>query len=358
MDRAERVGLGIAAAGHLLLFGVLSLGLVSTARLPPPRSEPIDVQLIDLIGMQSAAPKPETEAPAPSEAPDPGPPEDAAPPEPAPEPEPAPTPAPPPPAPAPKPEPPQPAPKPKPEPKAEPKPEPVKPAPKPQPAPKPTPKPAPKKPEPEKPAPAKPAPKKPAPAKPAPAKPTPAKSAPAKAAADKPSAKPGPAKPAASKPAPPAASKGSGSNAASTKAKPTGSRLGPDFLKGIVAEKSEGKATTPRAAAVDARAMAGLGAAIKRQVQPCYELGSLGGTSAMQIVTVLRLRFNPDGTINGTPQVVEQTGLNGDNRAYARQMAELSRRAVLRCAPLKLPAELYKGGWDDLDLGFIPSQMN
>jgi hypothetical protein len=73
---------------------------------------------------------------------------------------------------------------------------------------------------------------------------------------------------------------------------------------------------------------------------------------------VLRLRFNPDGTVSGTPQIVEQDGVNDGNRSYARQMAELSRRAVLRCAPLKLPAELYKGGWDDLDLSFTPSQMN
>ena len=45
--------------------------------------------------------------------------------------------------------------------------------------------------------------------------------------------------------------------------------------------------------------MNGLGAAIKRQVQPCYELGALGGTPAMSIVTVLHLRFNPDGSVAG-----------------------------------------------------------
>jgi hypothetical protein len=231
--------------------------------------------------------------------------------------------------------------------------------------PKPIPKPAPAKPAPAKPAPAKPTPAKATPAKPAPAKadaakPAPAKAAPAKAAASKSSASGTASKPATRpglKLALPAAEKGAGETSG-TKAKTTGSRLGPNFLKGISPEKSAPKSTAPAAAAVSRQAMAGLGAAIKRQVQPCYELGSLGGTSAMQIVTVLRLRFNPDGTVSGTPQIVEQTGVNDDNRSYARQMAELSRRAVLRCAPLKLPAELYKGGWDDLDLGFIPSQMN
>jgi hypothetical protein len=30
---------------------------------------------------------------------------------------------------------------------------------------------------------------------------------------------------------------------------------------------------------------------------------------------------------------------------------------VLRCAPVHLPAELYQGGWDDLDFRFTPGQM-
>jgi hypothetical protein len=38
-------------------------------------------------------------------------------------------------------------------------------------------------------------------------------------------------------------------------------------------------------------------------------------------------------------------------------MVEVSRRAVLRCAPLKLPAELYAGGWENITMGFIPGQF-
>ena len=119
---------------------------------------------------------------------------------------------------------------------------------------------------------------------------------------------------------------------------------------------SAGKGEQARAA-VSGAAMNGLGAAIKRQVEPCYDLGGLGGTPAMQIVTVLQLRFNPDGSVAGTPQLVEQKGVDDGNRAYAKQMVEVSRRAVLRCAPLKLPAELYAGGWENITMGFIPGQM-
>lgn len=133
------------------------------------------------------------------------------------------------------------------------------------------------------------------------------------------------------------------------------SRLGPNFLKGIQAE-SKGKAPRARAQ-VGAQAMSSIAAAIARQIKPCYELGALGGTSAMDIVTVLRLRFRPDGSVANV-EVATQEGVTGENRAYARQMAELSRRAVLRCAPLQgLPANLYEGGWDDFDMGFIPRQL-
>ena len=78
----------------------------------------------------------------------------------------------------------------------------------------------------------------------------------------------------------------------------------------------------------------------------------------MQIVTVLQLRFNRDGSVAGTPQLVEQKGVTDDNRGYARQMVDVSRRAVLRCAnPIKLPAELYAGGWENITMGFTPGQM-
>lgn len=136
----------------------------------------------------------------------------------------------------------------------------------------------------------------------------------------------------------------------------SGSRLGNNFLKGIVG--GTGTSSKPQGSAISGPALNGLGAAIKRQVQPCYDLGALGGTDAMRIITVLRLRFNSDGSVNGVPEMIEQTGLTSENRSYARQMAEISRRAVLRCAPLHLPAELYKGGWDEIDIGFIPAQMH
>ena len=164
------------------------------------------------------------------------------------------------------------------------------------------------------------------------------------------------AKPTAAKPHPTPA-KDKGANPTATAAKARGSRLGPDFLKGISDRPSKSKVQVAQAAKVGARDLASIAGLIRRQVQPCYELGSLAGTSAMDIVTVLRLQFRPDGSISAAT-VSDQEGVSADNRSYARQMAELSRRAVLRCSPLKgLPAELYEGGWADFDMGFIPRQF-
>jgi hypothetical protein len=168
---------------------------------------------------------------------------------------------------------------------------------------------------------------------------------------------PTPAPPAAARPTPKKLSSDllRDLNAAAKAERATGPKIGPDFLKGVLG-KAAGKGTTARAA-ISGPAVQGLAAAIKRQVQPCYDLGSLSGTPAMQIVTVLQLRFNPDGSVAGTPQVVEQPGVNAGNSRYAAQMVDVSRRAVLKCSPLKLPAELYEGGWENITMGFIPGQM-
>lgn len=207
-----------------------------------------------------------------------------------------------------------------PEPTPQPTPPPPKPLPKPTPAPPPKPSPVP----------AKPAPPVPAPAKPAPAKPVPAKPAEKVAA-------PTPAKP--------------------EKAKPKALALGSDFLKGIPAEKTAGKAPAPRAAVVDAQAAAGLQALIASQVKPCYTVPA-GGTDTQIIISRVHLRLKQDGSIAATPEVVGNSGVTPTNQPYVRQMNEAAVRAIQRCAAYKLPAELYEGGWENIVFTFRPSTMN
>ena len=277
--RTDQKCLGLAVIAHLLLFAALTIGIAK--RVPPvqPPQEAMDVQLVDAVGLRSAAPHPATEAPQEMQAPDQAPPQEAPPP-------------------APSATPPQPKP-------VEAKPQPMPPSPMPALKPKPQP--------------------------------------PAKALTDILKDVHATAK-----------SEQAGSDAKSKADRAASEKVGA-LLKGVIGA-STGKGETARAPITGA-AMNGLAAAIKRQVQPCYELGGLSGTPAMQIVTTLRLRYNKDGSVAGNPQLVEQTGISPANRAYAQQIAEVARRAVLRCAPVHLPAELYEGGWDDLNFRFTPGQM-
>ena len=85
MDRSERLGLGVSTAGHVLLFGALSLGLLQTSVTIPPAPPAIDVSLADEVALRSSTPNPSTAMPEPATAPELGQVEpDAAPPEPVP----------------------------------------------------------------------------------------------------------------------------------------------------------------------------------------------------------------------------------------------------------------------------------
>lgn len=313
MDRSERIGLGVAAAGHLILFGLLWVGFLATPNPVKLKQQPIDVSLVKDVALESASPEP-AEA-APSVAPEQGEPEEAA--APAPQPEPAP--------PEPKPAPPQPAP-PQPAPPKPTPPEP-KPAPKPAPAPKPVPQP---KPQPPKLAPA---------AKPAPAKPAPAKAAPAKPAPAKPATKPG-----------------SGSSTTATAAKPRGSRLGADFLKGLSDQPSRATSPTAAPAAVmGAQQAANIGSAIKRQVQPCANRQVTPGPGAERIQVTINLRLNRDGSLAARPRVTGHAGVDDDNRRYVDRVDDLAIATFVGCSPLTgLPAELYdvQNGWSNFSLRY------
>ena len=73
MAQAERIGWGVAAAGHVLVFGALSLGLTLAPKPVPPMTQPIDIQIVEDIGLTDKAPDPSSVEPAASVAPDIGP---------------------------------------------------------------------------------------------------------------------------------------------------------------------------------------------------------------------------------------------------------------------------------------------
>ena len=307
MTRGEATALGVAAAGHVLLFGVLSVGFLATPNPDKLEPQPIEVTLADDVALTSASPEISSEAPAAKKSPVEAPLEPDTAPEPAPEPEPAP------------PEP-QPAPAPQPKP-APPKPAPAKPAPaklapaKPQPKPQPQPKPAPKA------APAKPT--KPAPA--APAKPTrAAPAAPARIAAA--------GKSAATRPAAAAPAKARGP------VKPSGRLEG--LALGATALPSPSKSNAQPAATVGPQIRSALQAEVIRQIKPHWTPPS--GADSEKLRTRVVVSLNRDGSVQGEPRVT-QTGVTDSNRVQAALHRERAIRAVKLAAPFKLPAQYYDG---------------
>lgn len=104
----------------------------------------------------------------------------------------------------------------------------------------------------------------------------------------------------------------------------------------------------------DIGAMAGPAlASAASQVKRCYRTPRVS-FAGRQIVTTLRVRMTPEGFPDGLPTIVAQQGVTPDNRAFAARMGEAAIGAVVRCAPLRLPAELYQQGWDEIELTFTP----
>lgn len=92
------------------------------------------------------------------------------------------------------------------------------------------------------------------------------------------------------------------------------------------------------------------------RIQRCYQPPRLGH-AARQIETVLGVRYAPDGNLAELPELIAQRGVTDENRADAGRMAEAARLAVIACAPLVLPADHYRDGWDRFELTFSPKAV-
>ena len=104
---------------------------------------------------------------------------------------------------------------------------------------------------------------------------------------------------------------------------------------------------------VFAQAAAGAASQAADQIRRCYRAPRVASIGK-QISTRIRVRFQPDGNLADIPVIIAQSGITPDNQPYAAKMAEAAGLAVIRCAPVKLPAELYSGGWSELDFTFSP----
>ena len=90
------------------------------------------------------------------------------------------------------------------------------------------------------------------------------------------------------------------------------------------------------------------------QVRRCYRAPRVS-SDGRRITTHLRVRVAPDGALSGLPAIVAQDGVDASNRAYATRMAQAAIQSVIDCAPLRLPADVHRGLWVEIDLTFSPS---
>ena len=89
---------------------------------------------------------------------------------------------------------------------------------------------------------------------------------------------------------------------------------------------------------------------VRRQLHECWILPADLGEAGVMRVTV-RVRFNPDGSLNGTPKVTERFGRTSANTKSFRTLEESVISAVLRCTPLiRLPSN--PSGWSDAEYVF------
>ena len=121
-----------------------------------------------------------------------------------------------------------------------------------------------------------------------------------------------------------------------------------DFAKSI-------ELSIPKSARIDARATASLAAAIRAQIAPCWN-PPIGGADVRKMTVVLSIQLTREGQVVGRPSVIGQTGATAGNGAYSKAFADTAVRAVLRCAPLKLPADMFEA-WKSFELHFDPSEM-
>lgn len=133
------------------------------------------------------------------------------------------------------------------------------------------------------------------------------------------------------------------------------SRLGDDLLKGI----ADAPAAGPAAAAptFNASVLAGIAQAIRRQVQPCADRQVDPGNGANRIAVRMRLRLNRTGRLLSDPQIVGTSGVDDENRTVEERVKDIAIAAFVGCAPLSgLPPELYKAndgrGWGDFVMNY------
>lgn len=104
-------------------------------------------------------------------------------------------------------------------------------------------------------------------------------------------------------------------------------------------EKSQATMTGP--------ALANITSAILRQVQPCADRQVIPAPEASQIIAIVQLRLNPDGSFAGL-RILRHEGTTDANQRYVARVDDAVEAIFAGCTPIRgLPPELYDvpRGW-------------
>lgn len=91
--------------------------------------------------------------------------------------------------------------------------------------------------------------------------------------------------------------------------------------------------------------------ALRAQIQRCWS-PPVGVSDASDLKISIKMRLDPSGALESDPKVIA----GGSDGMLGRVAAESAMRAVMRCAPYKLPPDKY-AAWSDVIVNFDPSQM-
>jgi colicin import membrane protein len=91
--------------------------------------------------------------------------------------------------------------------------------------------------------------------------------------------------------------------------------------------------------------------ALRGQIQRCWNVPA-GVAGAEDLKISIKIRLDRSGEIEGRPEVIA----GGGSSSVRSAAVGAARRAVLRCAPFKLPASKYDA-WADVIVHFDPSDM-
>ena len=90
--------------------------------------------------------------------------------------------------------------------------------------------------------------------------------------------------------------------------------------------------------------------ALRARLAECWS-PPIGWTDPSEVRVVLMLSLNPDGSVNGEPQILERPA-----GRYEQAAPESVLRAVRRCAPYTLPPDKYES-WKQVRITFDPTEM-